>query len=613
MATAAPDGTLQSSLSGLQGILDRIIGSKTVGTDQRSLTTQQNVSGTNETKGTEGTTGTVDTATQQLQQLLSQLTGTTNTTTKNTADVSALQKVFAQQQGGITPDMLAAIFREGSKAAPQLVATTANAIGARPGDNSALAASLTDLNSSLVSQAASLNQQMLRDSAGTAGQIAQATGGQQVTGQTSQSNNQSVNTSGTTSQEQNIQKILQQLQTQNTNTNTNQQLRDDTTSATGINTRQTGLAAGLAGLISLFGSDAGQAALKQGGTAFTDLLKGIPGLGGGGSDAGGTGLFEPILGSGDYPLPPGVGGYAPNPYMPSDPKVSFDDPISGFADGGVVGDSKPKMLDINAPIKSGAPNVAQLLSLLGGQSGGVSMQALLGGGSGEGGSAAVGSTEGSDSSGVGANSGGGSSTSVSAPSANDGFSSPVGMSMNSPTAGQAVSLASAVAMGNPFGIAAALASLIGNNFSLNSNQSTINAPADVDLGPADPNAVSSMDTIGVEGLVGASDLGPDAAAIGVADSDAGANGSVGDGDGDSGDGGGDGSGDGGDGGGDGGWADGGVIPKSKKDPKGTGDGLTIKVSGGEGILPTDVTEAVGEDFIHSLIALFHKPAATQST
>src|SRR6266404_856951 len=60
-----------------------------------------------------------------------QQTGTTNQTQQTSADLSKLNQVFAQQQAGISPDALKAIFTEGAKQVPGLVASTANAVGAR--------------------------------------------------------------------------------------------------------------------------------------------------------------------------------------------------------------------------------------------------------------------------------------------------------------------------------------------------------------------------------------------------------------------------------------------------------------------------------------------------
>jgi hypothetical protein len=150
-------------------------------------TSDQDVTKTGSTTGTQNQTGTT-TGTQA---------NVTDQTTQSTADVEALKKVFAQQQGGITPEMLAAIFSEGQKAAPQLVANTANAVGARAGNNSPLATALTALNAQLTNQAAQLDLQQKNASANTAAQIAQLTGGTKTTGTQTGTTNQSTNQTST--------------------------------------------------------------------------------------------------------------------------------------------------------------------------------------------------------------------------------------------------------------------------------------------------------------------------------------------------------------------------------------------------------------------------------
>lgn len=60
-----------------------------------------------------------------------------------------------------------------------------------------------------------------------------------------------------------------------------------------------------------------------------------------------------------------------------------------------------------------------------------------------------------------------------------------------------------------------------------------------------------------------------------------------------------------------GYASGGVIPDVTGDPSGTADNLHIRVSGGEAILPADVVDALGPDFIHAMIATFHTPVGNR--
>lgn len=225
----------------------------------------------------------------------SQTNNTTGgTTTKNLADVSALQQVFQQQQAGITPEMLAAIFSEGSKAAPGLVSATANAVGARSSQNTPLATALGNLSAQLTSKAAELSLGQRNASANTAAQIAQATGGTQ------------------TDQNQT------QTQTGNNTTQTNNQVDTqpnygNVTKLIGLllggNTLDKGLGnvGGIGGAVGK-GSDALAGLLKQliGGSAGTgDGTKQIPAFSGGGLDPAAGG--EPAFGGAGVGTPTGIG------------------------------------------------------------------------------------------------------------------------------------------------------------------------------------------------------------------------------------------------------------------------------------------------------------------
>jgi hypothetical protein len=110
-----------------------------------------------------------------------------NSTTTTNADTSALRDVYAKQAAGITPDMLAAIFREGAKAAPNLAIAQSNALGARGVGNTPEAVALNQMNSNLVDQAANMNRQMLSDSSATAGRIADLTKSTNTSGNSSTS------------------------------------------------------------------------------------------------------------------------------------------------------------------------------------------------------------------------------------------------------------------------------------------------------------------------------------------------------------------------------------------------------------------------------------------
>lgn len=131
-------------------------------------TTAQNTTSSQQTSGSQNTTGSQ--------------TANINQTTQKTADISRLLQVFQQQQAGITPEMLAAIFTEGSKAVPGLVSTMANAVGARSSNNTPLSTALGTLQSNLTSEAAKLSLAQRNASADTAGKIAEATSGTTTTG-----------------------------------------------------------------------------------------------------------------------------------------------------------------------------------------------------------------------------------------------------------------------------------------------------------------------------------------------------------------------------------------------------------------------------------------------
>jgi hypothetical protein len=131
---------------------------------------------------------------EQTQQQTSRTTGTqtadttqnqnqaTTSTTQNIADVGNLQSILAQQMAGITPEALAAIFQEGSRAAPGLIAATSNAVGARAVNNDPMATALTELSARLTNQAALLDMEQRNRAATTAAEIARLTSGQQTTG-----------------------------------------------------------------------------------------------------------------------------------------------------------------------------------------------------------------------------------------------------------------------------------------------------------------------------------------------------------------------------------------------------------------------------------------------
>jgi hypothetical protein len=237
-------------------------------------------------------------------------TGQTNVTGQDvgtsvmTADIGRLADVYNRQAAGVTPEMLQAIFREGSKAAPQLVSSTANAVGARSGGNSPLATALGELQSNLVGQAAKLNTDMLGQAGQTAAQIGALT--RQVT--------DTKNTNQATTSGQNVLTNQDQLSTKGS----------DTTRRDTINTKSTALTGGALALASLLknsGIDAGTIAglLKKIGIGDSGLSLGDAANTGFGD---GTGLggdwYTPTFGEDTAGLGEGFGG------------------IFGWKDGGIV-------------------------------------------------------------------------------------------------------------------------------------------------------------------------------------------------------------------------------------------------------------------------------------
>lgn len=131
-------------------------------------------------------------ATAQLQQpeglvtqadaLLKLLGGTK--TTSSPGDTGALEKTFADLQGTDYEAMLKAIFQQAGGQIPGLQQALGNAIGARSGGNSAVAAALQKLlaqtSTGAMDQVAKLQAQNFQTQANVGGNIAQATKGTNV-------------------------------------------------------------------------------------------------------------------------------------------------------------------------------------------------------------------------------------------------------------------------------------------------------------------------------------------------------------------------------------------------------------------------------------------------
>lgn len=199
MAQTTPKYDTQPSYTQL--LLNNILGSETDKEASSESTTNnantatsvgsQNTSSNQSTSGTSGgssstvsnqnqsQTGTDRTVSQSASRTigdtLTQRSGSSSSTQAVSADTSALREVYARQMAGISPEMLAAIFQQGIKQAPQLLVSQANALGARTGNNTPVAAALNMLNSDLTAKAADVNYNMLRDAGSIATQLAEMT------------------------------------------------------------------------------------------------------------------------------------------------------------------------------------------------------------------------------------------------------------------------------------------------------------------------------------------------------------------------------------------------------------------------------------------------------
>lgn len=209
-------------------------------------------------------------------------TTTTGTSTSNTtADISRLMEVYNRDAAGVTPDMMKAIFKEGSKEIPGLTTAFANAVGGRTAENSGLGMALGDLNSRITGKVADINQQMLTQAGQVAAQIGDLT-----------------KSTTTTSSNTQVQDLLNRIIG---NTSTDQTNKGSSDSETSLNTQKL--------LQALLGGQ---------------LLGGLDGLLGGGEGGSGGGLGGLISGAGSWikdlfgkdwsgiggATEPGLGGYS---------------------------------------------------------------------------------------------------------------------------------------------------------------------------------------------------------------------------------------------------------------------------------------------------------------
>lgn len=177
-----------SNQNTLANILSQLTGTQNQVTNQTSNTAT--TGSTSQNQVTNQTSGTATTGTQQQ---------TSATTSQATADIAGLQKALQLQLAGVTPDQIAAIYTEGSKAVPGLAQTYGSALGANTSNNSAFARGLETLQRDLAAQVIGLNAQQVNAGAGTAASIAGNTRTVTETGNvgTTTGQNQQALTSGT--------------------------------------------------------------------------------------------------------------------------------------------------------------------------------------------------------------------------------------------------------------------------------------------------------------------------------------------------------------------------------------------------------------------------------
>lgn len=248
----------------------------------RLFTTQDRDTSGSTTADKSGTTTSqtdTNTTTDTAGRTTANSTQTTNgtSTVQNTADVANLMTLLQRQMAGPTAEQLGAIFSQGARQVPGLIAATATAAGGRASSNSGLQLGLRDLNADLTNQAAMLQRQYLTDAVGTAGQIADLTKSQTTsnnsttTGSTVTDTSQRSVTDTNQQSTQTLEELLKQLSSGSSS---------DSLGLNGTNIGGAGLisllnaltkdSGGLGGLLS-GGADWLSQLLNGGGTDLTDI------------------------------------------------------------------------------------------------------------------------------------------------------------------------------------------------------------------------------------------------------------------------------------------------------------------------------------------------------
>ena len=307
-----------------------------------------------------------------LPALLTQFLGTKGTTSQSqtqatTADTAGLQQILGQQLASSTPAGMEALLKElfttGAQQVPVLTQAYANATGTRSSNNSGLQLSLNDLNKTLAGQAATLVGQQQQQAAATAGKLADAT--KQVTSNTTTTQKQATGNpqaagglvlAGTALNQLDKLGLTKYLKGQlGTNTAAVADPLGDFINTLGVSGSAAGLGSGVgdsaAGLTSyLFGNGGSDASLAALGSVSSEAA-GLGGFGdyffGSGGSDGALGDLGSFISSGADNVVSGIGDSLSGAGdWISSGLGEVGDWLSGFfADGGMIGQQPPGYAD----------------------------------------------------------------------------------------------------------------------------------------------------------------------------------------------------------------------------------------------------------------------------
>lgn len=307
-----------------------------------------------------------------LPALLMQLLGTKGTASQSqtqatTADTAGLQQILGQQLASSTPAGMEALLKElfttGAQQVPVLTQAYANATGTRSSNNSGLQLSLNDLNKTLAGQAAALVGQQQQQAAATAAKLADAT--KQVTSNTTTTQKQAAGNpkaagglalAGTALNQLDKLGLTKYLKGQlGTNTAAVADPLGDFINTLGVSGSAAGLGSGVgdsaAGLTSyLFGNGGSDASLAALGSVSSEAA-GLGGFGdyffGSGGSDGALGDLGSFISSGADNVVSGIGDSLSGAGdWISSGLGEVGDWLSGFfADGGMIGQQPPGYAD----------------------------------------------------------------------------------------------------------------------------------------------------------------------------------------------------------------------------------------------------------------------------